>query len=406
MSVEEIRFSGRDKDMRTLPDISPGTKRLFVNNCKNLKTIPQLTGIEYLNCNDTMLKELPIIPGLKYLSCSRCENLEKIPVIPGLKILDCSRSVKIKEIPVIPGLELLYCYGCTALETIAEIPGLQIVDLSGCKNVGVIPEIQGVTVFDYTELSNLGSTVEKALKLKPIYRNMFFRTSKETIECHCYFGDDFEGNFWRSLISIKEKSGTDMDYAKAVFEKYGSAIFSMEFRELIKKCDPMSKFYTHYRDKIHSSFWEKNPMCIATQSDDLELVEFLLNKANMSVEFPICDFRKLTVYDSPLHICITKLSSAKIGILKLLVEKKVPTDVCIEGKELCEYIDILPTSYRKEVYKILKPIYTNKLSDSEKIKEYELRHEKDKEIIRSLEGQVMALKSVIESFKNPMIIRI
>jgi hypothetical protein len=53
-----------------------------------------------------------------------CQNVKKIPILPELKYLNCYKT-KITEIPILPELEYLYCNN-TKITEIPKIPNCYI----------------------------------------------------------------------------------------------------------------------------------------------------------------------------------------------------------------------------------------------------------------------------------------
>ncbi len=61
-----------------------GLKKINCHGCKIVRKIPNIIGLEILNCNDTNISEIPHIKGLKIIDCNEC-SIKEIPNIKGLK---------------------------------------------------------------------------------------------------------------------------------------------------------------------------------------------------------------------------------------------------------------------------------------------------------------------------------
>ena len=133
--------------------------------CQHIINIPNIKGLQKLDCSNTQIREIPNIEGLKILDCKNTQ-IREIPNIKGLQILYCWNT-QIREIPNIEGLIKLYCYN-TQIREIPNIKGLKELD---CDNTQItkIPNIKGCKI-SARHCHWLNPSEEKLLKVITIQR--------------------------------------------------------------------------------------------------------------------------------------------------------------------------------------------------------------------------------------------
>ncbi len=96
--------------LKKWPDALKGKENLIIElDCSGnqLKSIPSLHSLTWINCYNNELKSLPSLPKLTYLYCSH-NQLESIPTLPNLTSLTCHNN-QLESIPSLPNLTTLSC---------------------------------------------------------------------------------------------------------------------------------------------------------------------------------------------------------------------------------------------------------------------------------------------------------
>ncbi|KAB2596592.1 TMV resistance protein N-like [Pyrus ussuriensis x Pyrus communis] len=153
--LSELNLSGsKIKELPSSINNLTGLSYLFLEDCKELKSLPSSIGMK----------------SLKVLDLSGCLSLEMFPeileVMGNLWDLYLSRS-KIKELPSsinnLTGLSYLNLDNCKELKSlpiIIRMKSLKIIDLSGCSSLEMFPEILEVMEELY-ELNLSGSKIKE-----------------------------------------------------------------------------------------------------------------------------------------------------------------------------------------------------------------------------------------------------
>jgi len=130
---------------------------LGVNDSQQIKTIPNILGLNSLclaYCNFTCI---PNILGLQNLYIDYCQYIKQIPVILGLNNLCIAGSQSITKIPYILGLIELCIHACQNITTIPYIPGLEYVSIIECHYITTISynlELQHLGIKDCYQFYN------------------------------------------------------------------------------------------------------------------------------------------------------------------------------------------------------------------------------------------------------------
>jgi len=137
--IEVINLYG-DTALTKLPKRLPkGLKRLMLNYCTGLKSLPDLpSGIEKIDLDDAGVVEVNGLPeGLQELSLNRCASLRRIGKLPStlksLCIRECKQLEQLPELP--PGLETLFVTraGLTALPDLPD--SVRLLDIDGVEHL-------------------------------------------------------------------------------------------------------------------------------------------------------------------------------------------------------------------------------------------------------------------------------
>ena len=95
IQIQRIRQESNRNSMRLCLD---GT---------NITSLPDITGVTYLKCNNNRLKVLSDMPNMEELYC-RNNKLRLLPYLPNVKKLSCFTN-RIKRLSYFPFLTDLWC---------------------------------------------------------------------------------------------------------------------------------------------------------------------------------------------------------------------------------------------------------------------------------------------------------
>nr|AXU93560.1 RPP4/RPP5-like protein [Arabidopsis thaliana] len=166
-SLEGMDLS-ESENLTEIPDLSKATnlKRLYLNGCKSLVTLPSTIGnlhrlvrLEMKEC--TGLEVLPTdvnLSSLETLDLSGCSRLRSFPLISTNIVWLYLENTAIEEIPSTIGnlqnLICLYMKRCTGLEVLptdVNLSSLETLNLSGCSSLRSFPLISTNIVWLYLE---------------------------------------------------------------------------------------------------------------------------------------------------------------------------------------------------------------------------------------------------------------
>lgn len=137
--IETINLYGAAALTRLPKRLPKGLKRLMLNYCTSLKTLPDIpSGIERLDLDDSGLVEVDGLPeGLQELSLNRCASLKRIGKLPSTLTSLCVRECKeLEQLPELPvGLRTLFISN-SGLKTLPDLPDtINLLDISGVEHL-------------------------------------------------------------------------------------------------------------------------------------------------------------------------------------------------------------------------------------------------------------------------------
>lgn len=137
--IETINLYGAAALTRLPKRLPKGLKRLMLNYCTSLKTLPDIpSGIERLDLDDSGLVEVDGLPeGLQELSLNRCASLKRIGKLPSTLTSLCVRECKeLEQLPELPvGLRTLFITN-SGLKTLPDLPDtVNLLDISGVEHL-------------------------------------------------------------------------------------------------------------------------------------------------------------------------------------------------------------------------------------------------------------------------------
>lgn len=137
--IEIINLYGSSALTKLPKRLPKGLKRLMLNYCTALKSLPDLpSGLERLDLDDAGVVEVDGLPeGLKELSLNRCVNLRRIGKLPSTLTALCIRECKqLEQLPDLPsGLETLFITNA-CLKSLPDLPdSVKLLDISGVEHL-------------------------------------------------------------------------------------------------------------------------------------------------------------------------------------------------------------------------------------------------------------------------------
>jgi hypothetical protein len=194
------------ENLTEIPDLSKATnlKRLYLNGCKSLVTLPSTIGnlhrlvrLEMKEC--TGLELLPTdvnLSSLIILDLSGCSSLRTFPLISTR--IECLylENTAIEEVPCciedLTRLSVLLMYCCQRLKNISpnifRLTSLMVADFTDCR--GVIKALSDATVV---------ATMEDHVSCVPLSENIEYT-------CERFWDELYERNS-RSIFSYKDEDG-------------------------------------------------------------------------------------------------------------------------------------------------------------------------------------------------------
>ena len=194
------------ENLTEIPDLSKATnlKRLYLNGCKSLVTLPSTIGnlhrlvrLEMKEC--TGLELLPTdvnLSSLIILDLSGCSSLRTFPLISTNIVWLYLENTAIGEVPCciedFTRLRVLLMYCCQRLKNISpnifRLRSLMFADFTDCR--GVIKALSDATVV---------ATMEDSVSCVPLSENIEYT-------CERFWDELYERNS-RSIFSYKDEDG-------------------------------------------------------------------------------------------------------------------------------------------------------------------------------------------------------
>ena len=159
-----MNFEG--STIENLPKVAENIKTLKLNNCSNIKSLPDCPKVEHIDIVACTIENLPkVAENIKTLKLNNCSNIKSLPDYPKVEhidIVECAIENLPKLSENLRKLKITHCPKLKIIPSCSKLHFLDSIEIGVCREITVLPELPSNVLYanfaDLTSLDNSNNT--------------------------------------------------------------------------------------------------------------------------------------------------------------------------------------------------------------------------------------------------------